>query len=65
MLACARRADVMSMLVPGRRRASEIGWRSAIGSDSIWSCVTTDATSVRVVSTTGASPVTVTVSWRA
>ena len=61
-LTVAKNARVESMLVPGMSRASERYWRELIGSVSICCCVTTPETSDLVVSTTGASPVTVMVS---
>ena len=54
-----RRTVVASKVVPGRMSAREVGCRFAIGSESICSRVTTAVTSVLVVSTTGATPTTV------
>jgi hypothetical protein len=48
------------MLVPGSSSTRLAGCRSDIGRVSICSCVMTCATSVRVISMTGASAVTVT-----
>ena len=53
------RGRTASWLVPGIRSASPTGWRVARGSVSICCCVMTPDTSVLVVSTTGASAVTV------
>ena len=61
-LTVAKKARVESMLVPGISSASDRYCRELIGSVSICCCVTTPETSDLVVSTTGALPVTVTVS---